>query len=149
MVGTNQSPRRARQALDALVYAVAVTGAVFLVGVLVSFLLGSGLVGVKYFLFFVGFVIFGYATLQLLPAPPWQVERANGEVEIVRNETKGQVIGSRGETSFQARVQRIPPLSHYSIPPEERLSPAMKLFIASFVVLATSFVMETVFGVGA
>ncbi|GAA0223656.1 hypothetical protein ACFFQF_09055 [Haladaptatus pallidirubidus] len=149
MVDANQSPRRVRQALDALVYAVAVAGFAFLVGVVVSFSLGSALVGVKYFLFLIGFAIFGYATFLMLPSAPWDVNKTDdGGVEIVRNDERGDVIGSREETRFQAAVQRIPPLSHYSIPPEERLSPATKLLIASIAVLATSYIMETAFGVG-
>ncbi|WP_266079197.1 DUF7555 family protein [Haladaptatus caseinilyticus] len=149
MVETNQSPPRVRQLLDAFVYAMAVTGVVFVLGVLVSFSLGSDLVGVKYFLFLIGFLLFGYATFQMLPDPPWDVRKTgDGDVEVVRNDARGEVIGSREETRFQTAVQRIPPLSRYSIPPEQRLPSTTKLLIASFAVLATSFVMETVFGVG-
>lgn len=149
MVEPTQSPPRARQLLDALVYAVAVAGVVFALGIVVSFLLGSNLVGVKYFLFLVGILLFGYSTFLMLPEPPWDVEKTgDGDIEIIQNEKRGKVIGSRDETRFQAAVQRIPPLPSYSIPPEQRLSPATKLFIASIAVLATSFMMETVFGVG-
>ncbi|SIR54089.1 hypothetical protein SAMN05421858_2722 [Haladaptatus litoreus] len=149
MVDANQSPRRFRQVLDALVYAIAVAGFAFVVGVVVSFSLGSDLVGVKYFLFLIGFLLFGYATLLMLPSAPWDVNKTDdGGVEIVRNEERGEVIGSREETRFQATVQRIPPLSRYPIPPEERFPSSMKLFVASIAVLATSYIMETVFGVG-
>ncbi|WP_458207266.1 DUF7555 family protein [Haladaptatus sp. NG-SE-30] len=149
MVDVDRSPRRFRQVLDALVYGAAVTGVVFVVGGVVSLLSGRGLVGVKYVLFMAGILLFGYATLQLRPDPPWDIEKTDdGGVEVVRNEKKGEVIGGRKETRFQAIVQQIPPLTHYSIPPEERLPSAAKLFLASIMVLATSFVMETVFGVG-
>ncbi|WP_458185923.1 DUF7555 family protein [Haladaptatus sp. NG-WS-4] len=148
MVDPDRPSRRVRQVLDALVYAIAVTGVVFLFGGLVSLVFGSGLVGVKYVLFFVGILLFGFATLQLRPDPPWDVEKTDeGSVEVVRND-KGEVIGAREETRFQATVQQIPPLTRYSIPPEERLPTAAKLFLASITVLATSFIMETVFGVG-
>lgn len=144
----DRSPRRFRQVLDALVYAIAVTGVVFVIGSVLSFSLGGGFVGVKFFLFLVGFLLFGYGALQLRPARPWDVQKSDGDIEIVRNDGMGEVIGSREETRFQSAVQRIPPLPQYSIPPEERLSPGAKLFIASLVVLLTSFLMEVVFSVG-
>ncbi|WP_423743660.1 hypothetical protein V5735_11555 (plasmid) [Haladaptatus sp. SPP-AMP-3] len=149
MAAPDRSPRRARQVLDALVYAIAVTGVAFVVGGLVSFPLGGGLVGVKYFLFLIGFLLFGYGAWQLRPDRPWDVDKSDGEIEIVRNDTRGEVIGAREETRFQAAVQRLPPLSWYSIPPEERFSPGAKLFLASIAILLASFLMEAVFGVGA
>lgn len=135
--------------MDALVYAVAVTGTAFVLGSVLSFSLGRDLTGVKYLLFFAGLLLFGYSTLQLRPKPPWNVEKtSDGTVEIVRNEERGESIGSREETRFQAAIQRVPPLAWYSIPPEERLSPAVKLFVASLAVLAASYLMEVVLGVG-
>ncbi len=149
MSESNQSPRRLRQALDALVYAIVVTGLVFLIGAIVSFALGGGFVGVKYFLFFVGILLFGYGTFSLYPSRRWKVDRSEGNVEIERSTNTGEVIGSREETRFQSAVQQVPPLTQYSLPPQERLSPGAKLFIASLVVLLTSFLMESVFGVSA
>jgi hypothetical protein len=147
MADADRPPRRFRQVIDALVYAVAVTCVAFLVGGLLSFSLGRGLVGVKYVLFLVGLLLFGFATFQLRPSPPWDVEKTDDGVEVVRND-RSEVIGSRTETRFQAAVQRIPPLTHYSIPPEERFPSSVKLFLSSITVLAISFVMEAVFGVG-
>ncbi len=148
MSGPHQSPRRLRQLLDALVYAIVVTGVVFVIAVIVCFSLGSDFVGVKYFLFLVGIVVFGYGTFSLYPSRRWKVDRSEGNVEIKRDTNSGEVIGSRDETRFQSAVQRVPPLPQYSIPPEERFSPGAKLFIASLVILLTSFLMEAVFGVG-
>ncbi|RBI63083.1 hypothetical protein DMJ13_00555 [halophilic archaeon] len=150
MSHVDRSPRRLRQALDVVVYSVAVTGVVFAFGAVVSFAVGAGLVGVKYTLFLVGLLLFGYGTLQLRPKRPWDVTKTDDEVEIVRRdgEENKRSIGSREETAFQSAVQRIPPLSHYSIPPEERLPPGVKLFVSSLAVLGTSFVMEAAFGVG-
>ncbi|WP_227353157.1 DUF7555 family protein [Haladaptatus salinisoli] len=148
MADADRPPRRFRQVIDALVYAVAVTSVVFLVGGALSFSLGRGLVGVKYVLFLVGLLLFGYATFQLRPSQPWDVDRTGDGVEIVRNDDRAEAIGSRKETRFQAAVQRIPPLTRYSIPPEERLPAAVKLFLTSIAVLGTSFAMEAVFGVG-
>ena len=150
MERVDRSPRRLRQALDALVYAAAVTGLVFFVGLVLSLLVGAGLVGVKYVLFLVGLLLFGYSTFQLRPQRPWDTEKTDdGGVEVVRADDDMESIGSREQTKFQAAVQRLPPLSRYSIPPEERLPVGLKLFLSSLAVLGTSFVMEAVFGVAA
>jgi len=148
MDALDQSPRRGRQVLDALVYAIVVTGVAFVIGAVVSFPLGGGLLGIKYFLFLVGFVLFGYGAFQLRPSRAWKVDKSGDEIEIERNEKTGDVVGSREETRFQSSVQRLPPLSRYSIPPDERFSPDAKLFLASIAILLTSFLMEAVFGVG-
>lgn len=148
MDSLDRSPRRGRQVLDALVYAIVVTGVAFAIGGVVSFPLGGGLLGIKYFLFLVGFVLFGYGAFQLRPSRAWNVDKSGDEIEIERNEKTGEVVGSREETRFQSAVQRLPPLLRYSIPPEERFPPGAKLFLASVAILLTSFLMEAVFGVG-
>jgi hypothetical protein len=126
---------RARQALDALVYAVAFVAVLVALAAIVSVPLGAGWVGVKYVLFFVGFFLFGLSTLRLRPTPPWK----DGD----------EAIDERDESRFQAAVQRLPPLTRYGLAPDERLPPPAKLFVASVLVLLTSFVMETGFGVAA
>jgi hypothetical protein len=126
---------RLRQALDALVYAVAFVAALVVLAAVVSVPIGWGWVGVKYALFFVGFFLFGLSTLQLRPTPPWKDE--------------DETVDERAETGFQAAVQRLPPLGRYGLAPDERLPPPAKLFVASVLVLLTSFVMETGFGVAA
>jgi hypothetical protein len=142
--------RRARQVVDAFVYANAVAGVVFVVGAVLGLILGGGLVTAKYLLFTVGIFAFGYATFKLRPSPPWDTERTDeGKIKVTKNEPQGRVISEREETRFQAAVQRIPPLPWYSLPPRERLPIAAKLFLASLAILAWSFVMETVFGVAA
>jgi len=140
--------RRARQVVDALVYANAVAAAVFAVGLAIGLLAGGGLVTAKYVMFFVGLLTFGFATFKLRPDPPWDTERTeDGEIKVTRNEPDGRVVGGREESRFQSAVQRIPPLPWYSLPPDDRLSVAVKLFVGSLATLAWSFVMETVFGV--
>ncbi|MFC4552151.1 MULTISPECIES: DUF7555 family protein [Halorussus] len=140
--------RRARQALDAVVYGVVVSFVVFALGTVVGLLVGGGLVTAKYVMFVLGILLFGYSTFQMRPDPPWDTERTDdGDIKIIKERPTGTVVGSRTETKFQAAVQRIPPLSRYSLPPNERLSKAAKLFVASLAVLAWSFAMETVFGI--
>ncbi|USZ66791.1 hypothetical protein NGM10_08600 [Halorussus salilacus] len=146
---SSTASHRARQALDAVTYAIAVAAVVFVGGAAVGFAVGGGLVTAKFVMFVVGLLLFGYGTFQMRPDPPWGTESTeDGEIKVTRNEQSGTVVGGRGETRFQSVVQRIPPVSRYSLPPDERLSVAAKLFIASIAVLAWSFVMETVFGVG-
>lgn len=125
-------PRR-RQALDAAAYAVAVTAAVAGVSGAASLAAGAGLVGVKYGLFAVGILLFGVATFKLRPAPPG-------------SDRDALPVDGDEESSFQAAVQRLLP-DRYRIPPADRLSDALRLFLASLLVLATSFVMERAFGV--
>ena len=140
--------RRARKAVDAVVYAVAVAAVVFALGTVLGVLLGGGLVTAKYVMFLLGILLFGYATFQLRPEPPWDTtETEGGEIKVTKNEPNDRVVGGRGETRFQAAVQRIPPLPWYSLPPNERLSVPFKMFLGSLATLAWSFVLETVFGV--
>jgi hypothetical protein len=150
MSAPTTTSRRARQALDAVVYGVVVAALVFGIGSVVGLLVGGGLVTAKFVMFVVGLLMFGYATFQLRPDPPWGTEQTeDGKVKVTKNEPKGKVVGGRDETKFQSVVQQIPPLSRYSLPPDERLSVGAKLFVASLATLAWSFVMETMFGVAA
>jgi hypothetical protein len=131
-------------------YGLAVAALVFVVGALLGLVLGGGLVTAKFVMFVVGIFMFGYATFQLRPDPPWDTkETDDGKVKVTKNDPGGSVVGGRDETKFQATVQRIPPLSRYSLPPDDRLSVGAKLFVASLATLAWSFLMETVFGVAA
>lgn len=132
---TEPSFGRGRQALDALAYAVAVTAVVAGLSGVASLAVGAGLVGVKYGLFVVGILLFGVATFKLRPNPPGN----DGDRESLP-------VDRRGASSFQAAVQRALP-ARYRIPPDERLSDAARLFLASLLVLATSYLMERVFGV--
>jgi hypothetical protein len=126
---------RLRQTLDALVYSLVFVAVLVALAAAVSFPLGAGWVGVKFALFFVGFFLFGLSALRLRPTPPWKDEDPASD--------------DRDESRFQAVVQRLPPLGRYGLAPEERLPPPAKLFVASVLVLVTSFVMEAGFGVAA
>ena len=142
--------RRVRQALDAVVYGAAVAAVVFAAGTVLGLLTGGGLVTAKFVMFFVGLLLFGYSAFQMRPEPPWDTSRTDeGKVTVTKNRPQESVVGAREETRFQAAVQRVPPLAWYSLPPDERLSTAAKLFVASIAVLGWSFVLETVFGVAA
>lgn len=122
--------------LDALVYAIGVAIVLVIASTLASFAVGGGWGGVKYLLFFVGFLLFGVTAFGLRPAGAW-------------TESDGRSSANREETRLQALVQATPPLRRYDLAPAERLSVAAKLFVASVLVLGVSFAMERVFGVAA
>lgn len=128
-------PQRVLQAADAVLTALAMAAVAFAVSAVFSLPLGFGWAGVKFALFFVGFLLFGYATFQLLPRPPYKEESVVSDV------------AENTETTFQSYVQKLPPLRWYSLHPADRLSPSLKLFLGSLAILAVSYAMETVFGV--
>lgn len=129
------------QLLDAVTYAATVTGAIFAAASVVSFALGSDWVGVKYLLFYVGFLAFGYATFTLWPTPPWKRDEMT--------EPKQPSIGGRDETRVQALAQELPPARFRPLPADERWPDGVKLLLTSVAILGTSYAMETVFGVAA
>lgn len=125
--------------LDAVTYAALVAVLVTAVAAIVSFPLGYGWVGVKYGLFWVGWLTFGYAVFTLRPTPPWKDE----------DERSGESIpkGNAGETRFQRVVQSLPPARFVPLPKVDRLPESVKLFLSAIALLATSFALEAVFGV--
>lgn len=127
---------RAHQVLDALVYAVALTAVVLIVSAVISFVLGSAWVGVKYLMFLVGIGMFGVATFKLRPTSPWKdAERLSANRE--------------GTSPFQTVMANYAPIDLNRFAPKEndQVSDGVKLFLASVLILVVSFVMETVFGV--
>lgn len=139
-----RTPLRLRQALDALVYGLAVTGLFLAVGAAALLPLGRSIEDVELLLFVLGMLALAYATYQLLPEKPWRVEQTETGLRVVRADA-GVVAGSREETTFQALVQRIPPLNRYGLPVDNRLSPGVKLFVAALCLFGTSILIEVVF----
>lgn len=131
---TGRTTQHARQALDALVYAITLVAVLVIIAGAVSFPVGGGWVGVKFVLFFVGFFLFGLSTFQLRPKPPWKRDDES-------------MTDQREETRFQAFVQRLPPLGRYGLAPNERLSSPTKLFITSILLLLISYILEAIFGI--
>lgn len=130
------------QMLDTVGYAVAVTAVVFLLGAAIAAVAGrQPLVGAKWFMFFVGFLLLAYSAFQLRPTPAWK------ESDGGKNGNGGaNGAADDGPVGLQAVVARALPEA-YRLPVDERHSAALKLFVASVFVLVTSFLMETVFGV--
>lgn len=131
--------------LDALTYALAVTAVVTVASVVLGVATGGGLVRAKVLLFLIGFGLMGYATFRLWPSSPADVEdRGGGRGGLAGIST----VETPDETRFQRFVRALPPLRWVPVPsPDARLAPATKLFLGSLFVLATSYLMETVFGV--
>lgn len=122
-------------ALDAAVYAVAVTAVATLLGAAAALLTGDGLLPVKVTLFFVGFALFGYASIAM-----WRAASPDPDEGIAAR-------GYREPTPFESALARAVPAAGGLVPPDDRLSPSVKLFVASLLVLGVSLAMETVFGV--
>lgn len=122
--------------LDLLWYAVAVTVAATAVGFLVALTTGGGLVPVKYALFFIGFGLFGYASIVLWRSPSLDPDDGAGIDDPLRD-----------RTPFESFLARVAPAVDEAVAPEERLSPPVKLFVASLLVLGFSLGMETLIGV--
>jgi hypothetical protein len=127
--------RRVLQLVDALYYALGILLACLLLATGLGYGFGAGLVSVKFWLFVFGIFGFGIGAIQLRPTPAW------------RDEPRFS-IEPDGETAFQAAIQRVPPLRGHPLPPDQRLSVGARLFLGSLLTLATSFLMEVVFGVG-
>lgn len=153
-------PTWPRRLLDAGQYAVALTAVTTVVSGVLSLALGAGLVGVKYGLFFFGFLHLGYATLLA-----WWGSRASGLSNngiLARFGSTDESLSSLpgtddsdeeelGEeaTGFQAFVRRFPPVAWYPIRARDRLGDAGRLFLASGTMWFVSITMEVVFGVAA
>lgn len=141
------SPRRSvrtlgRVVVDALAYALVVVAVVFVGSLVLTVLTGGTLVRVKVLLFLAGWILLGYATFRL-----WPRVSADSSTEP-RPAGKESIPGSPEATRFRTLVQRIPPMRWIEPPPPgKRLSPRWKLFLGSLLVLLTSFLMETVFGI--
>jgi hypothetical protein len=126
---------------EALAYGAVVASAVVVVAAAVSFALGAGWGGLKYALFFIGFLAFGIGAIGLRPAPPWTNEDDSGVDALAPT-------GESGGRLWRA-IWRLPVFRQYHLAPEERSSSAARLFVASLFMLGVSLAMETVLGVTA
>lgn len=134
-------PRRLGvKTIDAVVYAVVLTGVVFVFTASVSAALGGGLPGAKWLMFFLGFTMLAYASLKLRPKAAWKGGRDDGGLFSGSDEPVGieRLVGNALDAVLPATLR--PEAS-------ERPSSGLKLFLAAVCVLATSFAMEVVFGI--
>lgn len=131
--GAGEDPEEvstARKLLDTLAYAVALSVLVFLAAAAVSFALGGDWGGVKFLLFVLGFLALGAGGFLLRPTPPWRDQ---------------PLVQRTGQTPFERAVRRL--LGDRALDPDQQLPAAARVLVAGVILLAVSFVMETVFGV--
>ena len=126
------------RALEATYWVVGATVAfVFGLGGIAA-VLGDGLLTLKYFLFVVGFLLFGVGSFAL-----WRETRRRPSIW-----PSVDVGPDRGnELAIERRLWELPGLRGEWLPPGERVSRPVKLFLTGLLVLGISYVMETVFGV--
>lgn len=145
--------RLGRRLLDLAGYAVGLTVAVAALLAPASLFAGAGWNGVKFGLFVVGTLCFGYATVLLWPSRP-DARRDGGRPRPERSrdgrpEAGRTPEGPRTRTRFEAALDRVPPLRWVPLGPADRFHPGTKLYAASLLMLAVSYVMEAAFGVRA
>ena len=132
---------RVGQLLDVAAYGVWLTVLFAVLSAVLAVLVGwRPAPGAKYGLFVFGWLAFGYGTFKLLPSRPWKDD--DGDVP------GPLAVGAGEETKFQSLVQRLPPARFRRIPPVQRLPTGVRVFVGSLVMLATSIVMEQLFGIG-
>jgi hypothetical protein len=98
-------------------------------------LVGGELVTLKYVLFVVGLLLFGFGSFAIQPTRPHQDEKR---------------VDAAGEepNRYEVRLQRLPPLRGRRLPFGDRVSRNTKLFLTGLATLAVSAAMELLFGVG-
>lgn len=132
----------------------AVTIIVTAVGFVLSVLGGDVLVRLKYYLFVVGFLMFGLGSFAIQPkSPRLQMREADGESPGRFRMPVAKLfafnLDNESELWFEERLQTLPPLRDRPLALGERVSRNTKLFVTSLAVLGLSFVLETVVGVTA
>lgn len=143
--------------LDAVTYALTAAALATLVSALVSYPLGYGLVGVKFGLFYIGFLVFAVAIVVSWPGSAWKNPNLSFDVLFRSGDDEETVVpwvdtepseqsGEPEQTPFQALVQRLPPARFLPATPGRRLPTGFRLFLAAIAIHLTSFVLERVFG---
>ncbi|MDZ7849957.1 MAG: hypothetical protein U5K70_03785 [Halodesulfurarchaeum sp.] len=113
------------------------TVAILGLGVL-AFVVGDGLLTLKYLLFVVGFLLFGVGSFAL-----WRGTRRRPTI------WPSMDVGpdTTDEIGLERRLWELPGLRGEYLPPSDRVSRPVKLFLTGVFVLAVSYVMEAVFGI--
>lgn len=138
-------PDRVGQFFDVVTYVVATT--LLFAGtsvVLGAFAGAQPAPSVKYGLFVFGWLALGYATLLLMPTPPWK----DDEESSFNLSDAFTGPAEDPDTKFQRFVQGLPPARFRQIPHHARLSTGTRVFVAALAMLVGSLVLEQVFGVG-
>lgn len=126
----------------------AVTLIVTAVGTVVSLVAGDVLVGLKYYLFLVGFAMFGFGSLGIQPRSP-RLGVKEGRFRQPVAKLFSLSFDDDSELWFEELILDLPPLRDRSLRLSERVSRDTKLFVASLAVLGLSFTLEAILGVQA
>jgi hypothetical protein len=129
---------RRLQALEAVYWILAATAGTVLGLSVLSVVFGDGLLTLKYLLFVVGFLLFGVGSVAL-----WRGTRRRPTI------WPSVEVGPDREDdlALERRLWELPGLRGEWLPPTDRLSRPVKLFLTGLLVLAISYTMEAVFGV--
>lgn len=115
--------------VELVFWVIVVTGVIVAVALGLGFAAGEGLLGAKYVLFVVGFLLFGLGSLGIQPTSP--------------NEEKRRLsLDSDEENRLEAAIQEVPPLRDERLPFDRRIDRGVKIFVTSLVVLAVSAILE-------
>lgn len=121
------------------------TAIVTVIGSILSLLVGGGLVGLKYYLFLVGFLLFGLGSFGIQPKSPRLGTKGRYRQPVAKLFSFS--IDGDNELWFEELIQDLPPLRDRPIALEERVSRNTKVFVTSLVVLTLSFTLEAGLGV--
>lgn len=133
---------RLRAFLDLLTYALVLTSLSLLISVFLGVATGGGIVRAKTFMFVIGWVMVGYATVLLWPSPP-PIDDEDEEPTA-----QGQSLPAEEASRFQGIVRQVPPVRWITLPPpQERIPLRSQLFVGGLCILAASYLMETVWNV--
>ena len=105
---------------------------------MLAFVFGDGLLTLKYLLFVAGFLLFGIGSFAL-----WRGTRRRPSIWPSVNVGPDRTA----ELDLERRLWDLPGLRGEYLPPPDRVSRPVKLFLTGVLVLAVSYVMEAVFGV--
>lgn len=131
--GPRQLWEYGRSLTRAVAYATTLAALVTTFAIVAGIATGGGYVRGKQILFVCGWVMMGYATVQLWPSTRGVEE--NGQPE------GGRIMGPR--TRLEGLVARLPPIRWTKPPaPEQRMSHEGKIFLASLFVFVLSYLME-------
>lgn len=134
--------RLARTGADAFTYALALAAIATVGSLFVGVATGGGAVRGNAVLFVVGWLLLAYTTIRLWPTSPEEVGATS------RGHEANSLSDRTPSTRFQRLVAALPPARWVRSPaPERRLTTPGKQLLGSLLILLTSFLLETVFGV--
>lgn len=128
--------------VDVATYAVAFVAAISLPLGALELAAFGGLIFTKWALFLFGAAFAMYASFHLRPASPKRRAAAAGE------KPSSDTVGGETASRLQRAAAALPPARWTDLTAQERVSPHAKLLAGGLAMLATSWAMEFLFGIG-